>query len=193
MKRLLNSHPLLWALLAIPGAIMLGRYWTGAATYGEVVHLSGDWSARLLIATLAVTPIRLTFRRARWPAWLVQRRRDLGVACFAYALGHTLVYVVRKAELARIIEEGKAPELLTGWIALLLFAGLAATSNDASVRWLGRTWKRLHRVVYLGAALTFAHWLLTAFDPMTGYVYLGVLIALEAWRLALTFRASRSS
>ncbi|MDT8399346.1 MAG: hypothetical protein RQ899_12090 [Pseudomonadales bacterium] len=31
--------------------------------------------------------------------------------------------------------------------------------------------------------LTFAHWVLTAFDPVPGFIHLGVLAALEAFRL----------
>lgn len=190
MKRILNSHPALWALLSIPAVIILYRYGVDAMSYGEVVHATGEWSARLLIATMAVTPIRLAFRRARWPVWLVQRRRALGVATFAYALLHTLVYIARKADVARIFEEGLEPGLLTGWVALLIFLALAATSNDASVRWLGRAWKRLHRLVYIGAALTFAHWLLVAFDMTRGLIYLAILVALEAFRIVRSRRPS---
>jgi len=190
MKRILNSLPVLWALLAIPAAIVIYRYWSGDMVYGEVVHASGQWSAGLLIATLAVTPVRLAFRRARWPSWLVRRRRALGVATFGYALLHTLVYLARKKDLSRIVEEGLEPGLLTGWIALLVFLVLAVTSNDASVRRLGPGWKRLHRLVYLGAALTFAHWLLTAFDMTRGVIFLAVLAMLEAFRLVRSRQAS---
>ena len=60
---------------------------------------------------------------------------------------------------------------------------LAATSNDAAVRSLRARWKWLHRAVYVAAALTFGHWVLTAFDPTTAYVHLGILAALQALRL----------
>ncbi len=66
MTRLLNSHALLWALLALPGIGMLARWAIGAATYGEVVSASGVWATELLILTLAITPVRLVFRRGRW-------------------------------------------------------------------------------------------------------------------------------
>jgi sulfoxide reductase heme-binding subunit YedZ len=75
--------------------------------------------------------------------------------------------------------------LLTGWIAFLIFAALAITSNDASVRLLKRGWKKLHMLVYLGALLTFAHWVLTAFDPLLGYIHAGVLAAIETLRVVL--------
>lgn len=188
MTRLLNSHPLLWALLAIPGIWTLSRWATGAATYGEVVSDSGVWAAQLLILTMAVTPVRLLFRRGHWLVWLVRRRRDLGVATFAYACAHTAVYVIRKNDLRVIVQEATEPWLLVGWIALAIFLALAATSNDASVRILRRAWKRLHRLVYAGAILVFAHWALSAFDPLMAYIHLGVLAALEAVRVALQSR-----
>jgi len=191
MKRSLDiDRPVLWALLAVPGVWIQYRYLTDAMSYGQVVHSTGEWAVWLLIATLAVTPLRLTFPRAFPIAWLMRRRRELGVATFGYALFHTLVYAVRKAELATIIKEGNGPELLTGWITLLIFAALAITSNDVSVRAMGRAWKRLHLAVYLGTALTFAHWLLVAFDPKEGAIYLAVVVLMELWRLIRLRRTS---
>jgi sulfoxide reductase heme-binding subunit YedZ len=186
-----NGHPLLWSILSLPAAVMTYRYMSGADTYGEFIHVTGELSARLLIVTLAITPLRLMFRGARWTSWLLERRRAIGVAVFAYAALHTAAYLIRKAELDRIVQEGLQPELLTGWIALLVFGVLAATSNDASVRRLGRSWKALHRAVYLATALTFAHWILAAFDPVPGAIHLAVAAALEACRLVLAARARK--
>ncbi len=178
-----NSHPLLWAILALPGGLILWRYGTDAATYGEVIHWTGDISAQILILTLAVTPLRLGFPRARWTVWLLRRRRDLGVASFAYAALHTIVYLLRKKDAGLIWEEGVRPDLATGWVAMMIFVALAVTSNDVSVRLLKAAWKRLHRLVYLAAILLFAHWLLAAFDRTLAMIHLGVLAALEIFRL----------
>jgi sulfoxide reductase heme-binding subunit YedZ len=97
---------------------------------------------------MAITPLRLLFRQGNWLVWLLRRRRDLGVATFAYACAHTAVYLFRKGELNLILAEAMEPWLLVGWIALGILLALAATSNDASVRLLRRAWKRLHRLVY---------------------------------------------
>lgn len=191
--RALNAHPTLWLLLSAPAAWWSARYLTGAITYGELIHASGDLAAKLLIITLAVTPLRLMFAKARWPLWLLRRRRDLGVASFGYALLHTVAYLERKASLALIAQEAADPGLWTGWAAGFIFALLAITSNNVSVRGLGRWWKRLHRLVYLGAALTFAHWALTAFDPVPAFLHIGVLVLLEFVRVALVWRRARSS
>jgi sulfoxide reductase heme-binding subunit YedZ len=188
MTRLRGSQLVLWALLAMPGIWILCRWAGGAATYGEVVSNSGLWATQLLIATMAITPLRLLFRRGNWLVWLLRRRRDLGVATFAYACAHTAVYLFRKGELRLILQEAVEPWLLVGWIALGILLALAATSNDASVRLLRRAWKRLHRLVYLGAILVFGHWVLSAFDPLVAFIHVGLLSVLEAVRLALQSR-----
>ena len=191
LRRLIDSPWFLWLLLALPAAVTIFRYSTGATFYGEVVHSTGQLSAQLLILTMAVTPLRLLFGRRGWIRWLIQRRRYFGVASFGYAALHTVVYLIRTGAFGDILAEGAEPGLLTGWIALAIFVPLAVTSNDASVRRLRRLWKRLHRWVYAGAVLTFAHWVLTAFDPVPGLIHLGVLAALEAIRVWKTFQSRR--
>lgn len=182
---------ILWALLAAPAVATAARYAADAISYGEVIHATGVWSVRLLIVTLAVSAVRLGFPRAAWAGWLMRRRRDLGVATFGYALFHLAVYLARKIELPiLILREGLEPGMAAGWIAFLGFAALAATSNDASVRRLGRAWKRLHRLVYPAAALTVAHWLLTAFELRDGLIHAGLLGAVLAAGMALRRRRS---
>jgi methionine sulfoxide reductase heme-binding subunit len=180
---------LLWALLALPGAFMTYRYVQGTTFYGEYLHATGELGARLLIVTMAVTPLRMMFANAAWTRWLVRRRRYLGVAAFGYALLHATAYLQRQS-LAVITKEAAELALTTGWVALLVMLLLAATSSDAAVRLLGRRWKWLHRAVYAAAVLTFAHWILTAFDPLPGAAHLGVLAALEAIRVWKTVRTT---
>ncbi len=183
LRRLVDSIWFIWFLLALPGAVTIFRYATGATFYGEVVHSTGQLSAQLLIATMAVTPLQLMFPGRGWVRWLLRRRRYLGVASFGYAALHTVVYLIRTGAFGDILADAAEPGLLTGWIALAIFVPLAISSNDASVRRLRRLWKRLHRWVYAAAVLTFAHWILTAFDPLAGLIHLAVLAALEAYRL----------
>ena len=182
-----NMRYALWAVLAAPWVIITFRYMTGGLYYGEFIHATGEFSARLLIITLAVTPLRLMFPRSRWTIWLLQNRRYFGVAAFAYAVPHLVAYLWKLANLAKVLEEGAEPGMWTGWIALIIFLALAITSNNFSTRKLGQRWKSLHRLVYLAAILTFVHWVLVAFDPVSGLAHAGVLIALE------TYRAVRST
>ena len=181
--RTLNSRYFMWALLALPFVWMSNAYRAGDLFYGEVLHLSGEFSARLLLLTLAVTPLRVLFGSASWTSWMLQRRRYFGVAAFVYAALHTAVYLERKGALELVLEEAAAFSMWTGWLALLLFVPLAVTSNDFFVRRLKATWKRLHRWVYPAAILTFVHWIFAAFDFVPGLLHFLVVIALEGGRI----------
>ena len=190
MKTMAASRSLLWLVLTLPGLWIVYR-WTATPTaygYGHAIGDSGDWAAWLMMLTLTVTPIRLLFRRRRWSTWLMQRRRDFGLASFAYSVGHTGIYLADRASLNDVLSSLSLPDLLAGWIALALFTALAATSNDRAVRALGRSWKRLHRLVYPAAILTFLHWVLASFDPTTAFVHITILFAIELVRVGLQAR-----
>ena len=190
MKAISASRPLLWLVLALPGLWILYR-WARAPDaygYGHAVGDSGDWAAWLLMLTLAATPIRLLFRRHIWSTWLMRRRRDFGVASFAYAAGHTIIYLANKSSPDAILADLALPDIFVGWLALALFVPLAATSNDMATRALKRSWKRLHRLVYPAAILTFLHWVLAAYDPTTAYIHIAVLAAIELVRIGLQIR-----
>lgn len=189
-KRLADSRPLAWLLVSLPALWMLAS-WALAPNrygYGHIIGDSGIWAAWLLLVTLAVTPIRLAFRRRKWAQWLMRRRRDIGLASFAYAVLHTVIYLVRKASPDAVMAELATPYILAGWLALALFAPLAITSNDRAVRALKRSWKRLHRLVYPAAILTFLHWALSAFDPTNAYLHVAILAVIVLARIALQKR-----
>lgn len=183
IKSFLNSRYTLWAFLALPLAWALFGYATGGLYYGEVVHLTGEFSARLMIVAMAATPLVMMFPGKTPTRWLIRHRRAFGVSSFAYAAAHTLVYVDRTGVIADLIDDALDPAYLTGWIALLIFTALALTSNDASVRRLKTAWRRLHRFVYVAAVLTFVHWLLVAFSPGPALAHLTLLALLEGFRV----------
>ena len=182
MRRLLDAYWPLWIALGLPGAYWTYGYWQGEVFYGEYLHATGELAAALLIGTLAVTPLRLVLPGTAPAGWLLARRRHLGVFTFVYSALHAGAYIVRQP-VERVVEEAAEIAMWTGWLALLLMLPLAVTSNDASERMLKRRWKVLHRSVYLVAVLTFAHWILAAFDPGRGYVYLGGLVVVEGFRV----------
>lgn len=184
-KLKLNKY-LIWIALCIPAIYIFIQYKKNTISYGEVIYQTGDWSVALLALALAVTPFRRVLPKAKWPRWLMSHRRAIGVASFGYAAFHTLTYLERKWGYDYILEEGVRPDLLTGWIALIIFLILAVTSNNKSVRLLKKNWQRLHRTVYIATALTFLHWVLTAFEPKTAYICLGLLCVIESLRF---FRA----
>ena len=190
MKTILASRALLWLVLALPGLWIFYRWGVAPRVYGygHAISDSGIWAAWLLMLTLAVTPLRLLFRRHGLSLWLMRRRRDLGLASFAYAAGHTIIYLADKSTFDAVLFDLGSPDMLVGWIALALFVPLAATSNDIATRALKRSWKRLHRLVYPAAVLTFLHWVWASFDPTTAYIHIAILAAIEALRIWLQYR-----
>jgi methionine sulfoxide reductase heme-binding subunit len=190
MRRL--SKLLAWALLAAPLLVLTYNYLfeatflLGEVYYGGYVHDTGRWSAWLLLLALAATPLKLTFPGSKLARWYLALRRSLGVASFAYASAHLIAYLARQ-DWDRIAEDFAQAGFLTGWLGFAIFTALAATSNDLSVRMLRQGWKRLHRLVHLAAILVFAHWALTAFDPLVAYCHIAALALLETYRLFLVY------
>ena len=179
---MINTKQFVWLILYVPLLAQTYRYQLELVFYGEYLHWTGLQSTRLILLALAVTPLRLFFPRACWVMWLMSKRRAIGVASFVYALLHLVAYLVYKGDLQSIVQEGQAIGLLTGWLAFVILLLLAVTSNNYSQRLLQRRWKTLHKAVYLGAALTLAHWILTAFNPTIATIYLGVGVLLVALR-----------
>lgn len=190
LQKLLDLHTkyLVWLIFSLPGFYILVRFLTDAMSYGQVILETGNWSVGFLIAVLAITPLRNLFPKLGLVRWLMTHRRAIGVSSFGYAAFHTFVYLERKWGYGYILEEAKNADLLVGWIAFAIFLILAATSNNQSVRALRQNWQHLHRTVYLAAALTFAHWILTSIEPRTAYICLGVLLVIESLRF-IPFRA----
>lgn len=183
------SPYVMWFFLGLPLVVVTCWYQSEAIYYGEYIKHTGRFSVWLLLLTMAVTPLRLMFPGQGWTRWLVRNRRYFGVAAFAYAVPHLLAYIIRKETFALVAQEAAGPELWTGWLAMVIFLLLAVTSNNASVRRLGRSWRGLHLWVHVAALLTFAHWVLSAFDPLTAYLHLAVLAVLEAVRIWKRFAA----
>ena len=109
-------------------------------------------------------------------------RRALGVATFGYAAFHAAIYIKSKWGAGLILKEAQGADLLTGWIALFIFLIMALTSNNFSVKKMGRRWQGLHRLVYLATALVFVHWLLTSSETGAAYQFLGAVLIIEALR-----------
>ena len=175
-------------VLAAPFVLICARFAADTITYGQVLHQTGLWSAGLLVVALAITPLRRVSGSRRWVRSAARHRRAFGVASFAYAALHTGVYLERKWGADLILREGLEAPLATGWVAFAIYVLLAATSNDASVRRLGRKWKTLHRWVYAATALVLVHWWLAVFDRTWAYVFVAALLALQLLRIVARYR-----
>jgi len=181
----------LWLALSLPALGMAGQIATTTApdVYHDLVHPTGEFAARFLIVSLLASPLVLLFRHAAFPRWLKANRRYFGVAAFAYALAHTVLYLIDKGaaggDFGRVVTELPQLAIWTGWMAFAIFIPLAATSFDAAVRALGPDWKALQRWTYAAAVLTLVHW--AALNDWGGIgpalVHFGPLAALEGYRL----------
>ena len=143
-------------------------------------HQLGEWGLQVLIAGLLVTPLR------RWAGVnLLKYRRALGLIAFTYVVLHLSVWAVLDVQsLSRVWADiVKRPYITIGMAALLLMVPLAATSNNLSVRRLGRRWTRLHKLTYPAVALGAIHWVMLAkgfqIEPL---IYLGSVLGLIALR-----------
>ncbi|MDA4844756.1 sulfite oxidase heme-binding subunit YedZ [Hoeflea poritis] len=197
LKRTLNSRYFFWAILTLPAIPMVLALAGGeAAPDGRPVtevllHPTGEFAARFMIIAMLVTPLRMLFPKAGFLIWLARRRRYLGVAVFAYALFHTILYVVDMGSLQLILAEITALGIWTGWAAFALFIVLAATSNDASQRTLLLWWKRLQRLVYPAAVLTLLHWIFIHNNLGPALVHFVPLALLEIYRIWRTYNPPR--
>jgi sulfoxide reductase heme-binding subunit YedZ len=190
IRQFFSSRYFLWLLLAVPSCYLCTGFIRGTLFYGEVLHATGELSARLILVALAATPLRLSFPQRRLPQWLAANRRYFGVASFAYALLHTAVYLNKQETMAAVIQDGLIFEMWTAWLSLVLLLLLAVTSNDRSVRWLKAGWKKLHRWVYVAAILAFVHWIFIAFNFIPGLIHLLILVALESVRVIKSRKGS---
>jgi methionine sulfoxide reductase heme-binding subunit len=176
-----NSPYLFWLLLAIPALPMLGDIY--ASHLRGVLRESGEFAARFMIIAMALTPLVMLFPRFRPLRWLVARRRAIGVAAFCYGALHLLAYLLKEKSLVRIWGEIDHIDILTGWIAFLIFVPLALTSNDWFVRAMKQNWKTLQRLVYAAALATVAHWYFLEYEVGPALVHFAPLALLETYRI----------
>ena len=181
--QLLGSRPLLWALLAVPSLPMLVAALTPGADLEELLHPTGEWSARMIIFALMLTPLARLLPNSRVVRWLMARRRAFGVAAFGYAAFHAIFYVLAMGNLDDMLAELGATGIWTGWAALLVMLPLALTSNDAAMRALRVGWKRLQRLAYAAAVLTLVHWLTVHDGVGAALAHFAPLASLQIYRL----------
>lgn len=186
------SIRLRWSKLVLFGLALLPFAWLLADTLGnrlgadpvqQITHRSGDWTLRLLLATLAVTPLR----RVTGYHPLIGYRRMLGLFAFFYACLHFATYLVLDLGgfWSEIIPDIlKRPFITVGFLAWLGMLPLALTSTKGMMRRLGRRWQLLHRLVYATGVLAVLHflWLVKAdkSEPLIYAVVLAVLLGARA-------------
>ena len=144
----------------------------------------GLWAVRMLIATLAISPLR-------WAGLnLLRFRRQLGLVAFAYVLLHVTAWLTIDMGLrwSQILPDlVKRWYIIVGMTALALLTPLALTSNTAAIRAMGaKAWNRLHKLAYPATGLAVLHFLMVGkvytTEVLTYAALLGLLLAVRIWR-----------
>lgn len=169
--------PLLWLLLTLN----LGGFSADPAK--DIQHFTGRMALKLLLATLAVTPLA---RYGRQPL-LIRVRRLLGLWCFAWATLHLVSYSLLELGINNLDLLGSElisrPYLTLGIISWFILLSLALTSFQRAQRKLGKRWQTLHNAIYLVALLAPIHylWSVKTFSPQP-WIYALAAAILLAWR-----------
>lgn len=173
----------------IPVPVLLYMAQTGALGREPVKaleHELGEIALQLVIFGLCISPLR-KFTGVN----LLRFRRAFGLIAFAYVVLHLLVWAVLDVQsLDRVIADViKRPYITIGMAAFALMIPLAVTSNNASLRWLGAAWRRLHLLTYPIAILSSVHfiWLSKGFQ-LEPLVYLAVILGLLGLRVPALVR-----
>jgi sulfoxide reductase heme-binding subunit YedZ len=173
-------------LCLLPAMLLVQSYFDGALgqqsdPVNYITHFTGDWALWILLADLAITPVR---RLHVSLAWLIKFRRLVGLYAFFYATLHLLTYVLlfsgydvptavaglRAGHFAEPWKQLRAiwPRMrddvlkrrfiqvgLLSWAILL---ALAATSPQRVLRAMGgKNWQRLHRLIYVAGFAAVVH------------------------------------
>ncbi|WP_430388480.1 sulfite oxidase heme-binding subunit YedZ [Blastomonas fulva] len=188
MLRILKIPELFWVVLAIPAIAMIIGFVQDPVTAFDLVHPSGEFSVRLMIVAMMVSPLRAILGRRGWLEWLLSRRRALGVAACGYGVLHLAFYLYDMGDWGMIAEEALIFSIWTGYLALIIFIAMALTSNNAAQRALRANWKRLQRLVYPAALLIALHWFYVDGEWKGMAVHFVPLLVLETARIILMFK-----
>jgi sulfoxide reductase heme-binding subunit YedZ len=183
------AKPLIFVAALTPALWLAFRTYSGRLSANPIEDLTlttGIWTLRLLVITLAITPLR---RITGWNR-LIQYRRMLGLFAFFYAFLHFVVWLVDRwldplFGLQLIFDDiAKRPFITMGMLAFVLMVPLALTSTKGWIRRLGKRWTLLHRLIYISAIAAAIHYLWKVKVAVGSPVYYAAIVgALLAFRL----------
>src|ERR1700679_742279 len=174
-------------LCLLPALLLLRMYFNGtlaleADPVNYITHFTGDWALWMLLGSLSITPLR---RLVAGLSWTIRFRRMIGLYAFFYASLHLLTYVLLFSgyDVPAAVAGLRAGHLLQPWTQLkmiwptmlddlkkrkfiqvglgawTILLVLAVTSPQRVLRaMVGKNWTRVHRLVYLAAALGWGHY-----------------------------------
>ena len=151
----------------------------GANPIQVITWSTGTWTLVFLMVTLSVTPLRKLTRQY----CLIQYRRMFGLFAFFYGCLHFLTYIWLDQDfdwhsVGKDVVKRKF--ITVGFTAFVLMVPLALTSTQRAIRWMGKRWQVLHRLIYVTAIAGVVHYIwLVKKDVRVPIIYacvLGVLL-----------------
>lgn len=155
----------------------------GANPVEEITHVTGEFCLRMLLLSLAITPLRRAFG---W-SFLAPLRRTFGLFAFFYGCLHALTYIALDQGFvwSLLVEDVLERRYITaGAVGLLCMLPLALTSTRGWMKRLGRRWITLHKLAYAAGIAGVVHylWLVKA-DLVPPLVHAAILAGLLGSRL----------
>jgi sulfoxide reductase heme-binding subunit YedZ len=187
------------ACLVPLGQLVYGAFWgdLGANPVETITNTTGISTLRLLVITLAITPLRWL---SKWNAIIVFRRM-LGLFAFFYGFLHFMTYFIldRSLMFDELWEDVmKRPYITMGFSAFVLMIPLALTSTQGWIRRLGGyRWNMLHRLIYVSAILAVIHyWWKVKLDTTNPRYYafiVAALLGVRIWRAIARRQTARAT
>jgi sulfoxide reductase heme-binding subunit YedZ len=198
------GKPLVFLICLLPAAFVVGDALgisgqLSANPVEDILDRFGNWAIRLIMVTLAVTPLR---KITGWN-WLTRFRRMFGLFTFFYALMHFLTWLLLDRGLAvdpafqwsAVLEDvTERPFITIGFTAILLLIAMAVTSTSGMRRRMGRRWDKLHYSAYaVGALGVWHYWWQVKKDTSDAWIYAVILAVLLGLRLYWRWRKTNKS
>jgi len=153
----------------------------------EITHVTGNWTLRFIIITLAMTPLQKFTKLNFW----ISYRRMFGLFVFFYASAHMMTYVGidYRFDWSSIGDDiVKKKFIFAGFLAWLLLVPLALTSSKRMIKLLRDRWKKLHKLIYIISLLGIIHYLwlvkVVTIEPL---IYLIIIVILLTLRVKMKF------
>lgn len=193
--------PVVWALCLAPlswlGWLVADAFFFGgrglSANPVEFINLYlGDWAIRILLVSLAVTPVKIL---TGWKQ-VIRLRRLLGLFAFFYVALHIANYVILDQFfdwLAIWNDILKRWYITVGMIGLLCLIPLAITSTKGWIKRIGgKNWNKLHKLVYIaGAAACLHFFMMRKGIQLEPIIYSGIFLGLMIVRMIEPIKQKR--
>jgi methionine sulfoxide reductase heme-binding subunit len=151
----------------------------------EITHVTGNWTLRFIIITLAMTPLQKFTKFNFW----ISYRRMFGLFVFFYASAHMMTYVGidYRFDWSSISDDiVKKKFIFVGFLAWLLLVPLALTSFKKMIRLLRDKWQKLHKLIYIISLLGIIHYLwLVKVVTVEPLIYLIIIVILLMLRVKM--------